>query len=197
MLLPTRCPVCEVTGPAPCARCRAELAPAPLLPLPPGLDRVTAAFAYDGAARELVARLKYRNGRAAVAFIASALAETVDGARVDVVTWAPTTDERRRVRGYDHAELLARAVARRLRLPARGLLRRAPGRPQTGRRAHERRADPPSFVAPRRPPTRVLLVDDVTTTGTTLTAGARALRAAGATSVVAVVAARTPPGRHG
>ena len=65
-----------------------------------------------------------------------------------VVSWAPTTPARRRARGFDQAEVLARAVARTTRLPCRGLLRRLPGPPQTGLPASERRRGP-RFVAVR------------------------------------------------
>ncbi|MFN2608714.1 MAG: phosphoribosyltransferase family protein [Acidimicrobiales bacterium] len=205
MLLPVTCPVCGARGAAPCAGCRSRLAPPPALPPPVGLDRCVAAVAYDGVGRELVARLKYRNDRAALPFLAAAVAAAAGGEGVDVVTWAPTTAARRRRRGFDQAELLARAVARRLGLPCSCLLRRRPParRPgggggaaaQTGRSAAERFAGP-AFAA-RRPMAgaRVLVVDDVVTTGATATAAGIALRAAGAVSVTLAVAARTPPGR--
>src|SRR2546430_850423 len=109
MLLPTRCPVCGAAGPAPCDACRAELRPARSLPLPVGVDRCAALLDYAGAGRELVARLKYRNARASVPFLADGMAALVDPATVDVVTWVPTTPARRRQRGFDHARLLARA----------------------------------------------------------------------------------------
>ena len=191
MLLGTRCPVCATPGPAPCEPCAAELRRAPSLPPPPGLDACSALLAYEGAGRELVARLKYRNARAALPSLAAAMAALVDARDGDGVTWAPTTPGRRRRRGFDQAELLARAVARRLGRPCRSLLDRRPGAPPTGRGAAERRAGP-AFVARRRAPARVLVVDDVTTTGATLTAAAMALRAAGAADVRALTAARTP-----
>jgi predicted amidophosphoribosyltransferase len=151
-----------------------------------------ALLAYDGAGRRLVARLKYANERAALRGLAAALAAAAPPG-ADAVTWAPTGATRRRERGFDQAELLARAVARRLRLPCRRLLRRDPGPPQTGRTRAERRTAPPVFT-PRRPaPGTVLLVDDVVTTGATAAAAARALRGAGATRVVLLAAARTPP----
>ena len=111
----------------------------------------------------------------------------------DVVTWAPTAPGRRRARGYDQAEVLARAVGRSLGVPVRGLLRRTDrAGPQTGRRRAERLARAPTFVATRRVPDRVVVVDDVVTTGATLQAAASALVAGGAHSVRAVAAAATP-----
>jgi predicted amidophosphoribosyltransferase len=165
--------------------------PAPALPPPPGVDACTAVLAYDGPARDVVARVKYRNHRSALAGLAAAMAASVT-APPDVVTWAPTTARRRRDRGFDHAELLARAVARHLRRPCRPLLDRRPGPPQTGRPLAERLAGP--RLEPRGPVSgRVLLVDDVVTSGATATAAALALRRAGATAVDVVAAARTPP----
>jgi len=169
------------------------LVAAPGVAPPPGLDAWYAPFAYEGVARELVARVKYRNARAAVPWLARCMAESAGGTDLDrlVVTWAPTTPVHRRARGFDPAELLARALARRLGLPARALLVRAPGPPQTGLSAAARRVGPRFTCTPRVPPS-VLVVDDVATTGATLLTAASALRAGGAGRVVAVTAARTP-----
>ncbi len=174
-----------------CAACVATLRSAPSLAAPAGLDSLVVAFAYEGVARELVARVKYRNARGAVAWLADAMLErgvTPDPA--DVVTWAPTTPQHRRARGFDHAELLARAVAPRLDAPARGLLTRLPGPPQTGARRVERAAGPRFRARPDATGRRVLLVDDVVTTGATLAAAAAALRRNGATGVRGLAAAR-------
>lgn len=198
LLLPGRCTVCERTGPSPCRACWATLRPAPPVLVPPaGVDACASLLRYEGAGRELLARLKYRNGRRVVPWLAGGMAALVaegpvDG--LDLVTWAPTSAARRRGRGFDQAEVLARAVARRLGgVPCRSLLRRA-GRsgPQTGRSGEERRRGP--TFHPRRDldGIRVLLVDDVVTSGATLTAAAHALRHAGAAHVSAVTAARTP-----
>ena len=192
MLLPVRCPGCGALGGAPCAGCASTLRPAPSLRVPPGVDSCLAVLAYEGVARHLVAKLKYRNHRDALGGLAAAMAALVlVPAAVDVVTWAPTTAARRRARGFDHAELLARAVAHRLHRPCHPLLVRHPGPPQTGRSRGERRAGP--VLSPRgRCPPSVLLVDDVVTTGATVSAAARALRSAGAARVSVVAAARTP-----
>ncbi|HEX9991703.1 MAG TPA: hypothetical protein VGB14_02120, partial [Acidimicrobiales bacterium] len=142
MLLPSTCPVCGAPGRAPCPSCAASLHRAPPLATPPGVDRVVALLAYEGVGRELVARTKYRNRRAALPWLAAAMAALVAGIDVDLVTWVPTTPARRRRRGFDQAELLARRVAARLRLPCRPLLHRLPGPAQTGLPLAARRGAP-------------------------------------------------------
>lgn len=174
--------------------------PAPALADPFGVDACLALLSYEGPGRELVARLKYRNHRGALPGLARAMAALVaDPGAVDVVTWAPTTAARRRQRGFDQAELLARATARHLRRPCRRLLVRLPGPAQTGRLLAERRGGPRFRARRRLPNSSVLIVDDVITSGATVAAAAGALRQAGAATVVALAAARTPrprPGLH-
>lgn len=195
VFIPTTCPVCGARGPAPCPECEAALRRAPPLPPPAGVDSCHALLAYDGAGRELVARLKYRNARSSLPYLAGGMARLAAGTPVDAVTWAPTTAARRRRRGFDQAELLARAVARRLGVPCRRLLTRPPGNPQTGQSLDARRRGP-TFHARGPSPPAVLLVDDVITSGATVSAAAGALRRAGAGEVHVVAAARTPARRR-
>lgn len=162
----------------------------------PGLDAVTSVLRFEGAGRDLLLALKYRNRRAVVALVASAMAGSVargsrDAAGADLVTWAPTSTARRRDRGFDQAELLARAVARHLGCPVRATLRRTSSRHQTGLDARQRHGGP-TFSVRRQVRGRVLLVDDVVTTGATLSAAAAVLRAAGAIDVIGVTAGATP-----
>ncbi len=194
-LFPMRCPGCGARAEPVCASCAATMRPPPPVAPPVGVDAWYAPFAYDGVARELVARVKYRRAHGAVAWLAAAMADSLTECAVDVVTWGPTTTARRRERGFDHAELLARAVARRLRVPVRALLTRAAGSTaQTGLSSADRRGGPSRFDARVRVPrATVLVVDDVATTGTTLRDAAIALRSRGAHRVVALTAARTPP----
>ena len=196
VLLPPTCPGCGHIGAAPCAACvDALVRPAPV-PVPDGLDRCVALLGYEGVGRELVARIKYRNHRAVLRWLAGGMATLVRRDEVDLVTWAPTTVGRRRSRGFDHAELLARHVAAELGLPLRVALRRRPGPAQTGRGLDERR-DGPSFVGLSDVIVgrRVLLVDDVVTTGATFAAAGRALRVAGASGVLGLAAAHPRRGR--
>lgn len=164
---------------------------APLLPVPAGLLTCGAVVAYDRDVRQAVVGLKNRDERARVGEWANRMAVLVPVVDDLVVTWAPTSDRRRRHRGFDQAELLARAVARRRQLPVARLLRRLPGGAQAGATALER-ATNPSFVARRGCRVPVLVIDDVATTGATLTAAAAALRRAGAPEVHGLVVARAP-----
>ena len=155
-----------------------------------------AVLAFTGSGRRLLLALKYGNAKPVVAALAGAMARRARRFDVDVVTWAPTSTARRRDRGYDQAEVLARAVAWRLGVPCRRLLTRVgeDARPQTGR-TREERLDGPRFAARGSRHVRartVLVVDDVVTTGATLRAAEAALKAAGAGAVHAVAAAATP-----
>lgn len=195
-VLPLVCAGCGRSDGPVCERCATTLAP-PLAAAPPaGVDCWTAAFAYTGVATSLVGGVKYRGAHAATAWLADVMCRTLLPPLPGVVTWAPTTSSRRRERGFDHAELLARRIAHRIHRPTRRLLTRVDGRAQTGLPASERRRGP-RFTARGRVPTSLLLVDDVATTGATLTGAAEALREGGAERIVAVTAARTSPPRSG
>lgn len=192
MLLLRMCAACGGPGPSPCLGCTDEMRAVGEMPPPDPLSGLWAAFAYAGAGRELLARLKYRNQRSCVRWLASAMVEALPAALVaDAVTWAPTSPQRRRSRGFDQAELLARALGREAALPVVGLLRRVDAAGQTGR-SRSQRSRAPVFVARRPPPAAVLVVDDVITTGATLQAAAKSLVGAGAEQVGAVVAGATP-----
>src|SRR5690348_4128332 len=128
LLFPPLCAGCGRNGAVVCDACASTLVAAPSMRAPAFVDDWVALFAYDGVARELAARVKYRNARAVLPWFASELAHAVErrwrATRIDAVTYAPTTNARRRARGFDHSQLLARRVARELQLPARALLRR-------------------------------------------------------------------------
>jgi ComF family protein len=195
MLLAARCPICRRPDGAPCRECIELFAPLGPVPPPPALHALHAAIAYEDAARPLITSLKYRNQRGVVSWLADAMVAVLPrDERPGVVTWAPTSPRRRRERGFDQSELLARAVARRLRSPVRPLLRRPrTAGHQTGRDAAARRAEVAAFRLRPGVGRSVLLVDDVVTTGATLDAAANALRDGGALRIVGLVGAATPP----
>ena len=92
---PARCPGCGRAAEPLCVACAGTLrAPPPHSP-PAGVDRWLALFAYDGVARELIARVKYRRTRATLPWLAERMAGLVslagEDTRLDLVTWAPTT----------------------------------------------------------------------------------------------------------
>jgi predicted amidophosphoribosyltransferase len=199
VLLPGRCPGCGARGEPVCDACAAALPGAPPGRAVPGVSWSVAVFAYEGVARELVARVKYRNERVAVKWLARQLAAhlAICPTPFDTITWVPGSAQRCATRGVDHGALLARAVARACGATATQLLRREPGPPQTGRPAVDRRAGPLLHASAHAAGRVVLVVDDVVTTGGTLAAAARALRAQGARDVIAATVARTPRPGYG
>ena len=201
MVFNSRCAGCRLRGATLCRTCRFALVARTASDAP---DGVVAACAYAGRVRDVLLGLKYQNRRAVGAHLGGVvvrrLVEALEpGAAdaIDVVTWAPTSAARRRQRGFDQAEVIARAVAARLGVPCRRLLERersAAAQTGLGRRD---RLDPerrPRFRAhPRHVAgATVLVIDDVVTTGATLAASAAALQAAGAARTFTAAVAATP-----
>ncbi len=109
---------------------------------------------------------------------------------VDLVVAVPTAPARVRQRGFDHAAVLARGVARALGIPTAPVLRTCGRTPDRGRGDHDGDL-PDGAIRPRGTcPPRVLLVDDVLTTGATVRSAVGALREAGAVQVHVGVLAR-------
>jgi ComF family protein len=176
-----------------CTRCARRLAAArPLLGHgPAGLDRAWSSASYESVARDLVAALKFRRLLSVADLMADRIqwlapAHMLSGTIVPV----PPAPSRLRRRGFDPAGELAGALAERLAIEPQSCLARSGGGRQVGRRRSERVGHPPRIRALATAPRSVILVDDVLTTGATLTACARALRSAGAVRVVAVTFAR-------
>jgi predicted amidophosphoribosyltransferase len=196
MMFQIRCAGCDAPGAAVCTTCRfALLGPRPR----PGTHGVHAALPFTGRARRVVLGLKYRNRRQVARHLAGLVVNAVvvngDHRDLDLVTWAPTSSERRRSRGFDQGELVARHVARQLGVPCRRLLvRSGPAVSQTGRSRVERLNGPEFVARPGLDGRRVIVVDDVVTTGATMRAAAAALRHAGADEPRLYAIASTPAG---
>ncbi len=187
-LMPQQCFSClaDSPGAAVCAKCR------PGIPL----DHVWVVCPYRGGARQLVRRMKIDCQRQACWLIARAMHETAPvlspGA---VVTSVPTAPARIRERGIDHGGLIARKFARLRGLPYQQLLIRQGRAKQAGASRAVRAQQIKGAYQPKpginMGSTHILLIDDVTTTGATLTEVAKVLHQAGAQTVDALVFAQT------
>lgn len=192
------CPRCALpTGGSPCRRCR-ELGDDP----GPGWGgrlpaRAWAVGLYEGSLKEILHAFKLRGNDLLASPLAALLAEAAGrhgiASRLDAVAAVPSTSERNRRRGFDPAPLLADELSRRLGLRrTRRLVRVRPSPPQSSLPAAARRANASgAFAARGVAGLRLLLVDDILTTGSTVFAATGALLDAGAAGVEALVVART------
>ncbi|MBW3658184.1 MAG: hypothetical protein KY457_06070 [Actinobacteria bacterium] len=163
------------------------------------MGRSIAAFVYEGPVADAVVGAKAGGGWAAWPPLGEALAATLVAAGVtgDLVVPVPTDPRRRRLRGVDHTDVLAGAVATVLAVPTVPALHVRAGRTDQAEQPVAVRRDVAldAFRPARRlPPVRALLVDDVLTSGGTSWSAAAALRRAGAREVTVAVVARA--GRH-
>jgi ComF family protein len=173
----------------------------------PPFVRATAYGSYESGLRELIHLLKYEQVRPAANVLGRMLAEAIEdlfpsfGDAPVLVVPVPLHRDKLRQRGFNQAELIARAALKlgpvrdRLLLNGAVLARRRPTQSQTGLTRHQRRENlrgafevaDPGTVAGRE----VLLIDDVFTTGTTVSECARILRRSGASKVWVATVART------
>lgn len=197
LFFPERCAACGRPGALFCGACRRELRPYPPDETTAGLEAMTVAWLYERPVRRAVHALKYRRKRRVAGALADALADALATPPVgDALVPVPLHAGRLAERGFNQSEELARRLAARWRLPMRadGLARARDTGHQAGLSRRERLGNVVgAFVwrASEPPPARVILVDDVLTTGATLAACADALRAAGAREVRAVALARS------
>ncbi|GAA4570670.1 ComF family protein [Planotetraspora kaengkrachanensis] len=216
LILPARCAGCGAAGSMACRSCAAELVRAPAArppsPAPPGLPECWSATGYDGAARRMVLAYKER-GRtalapvlgASLAAVAVAALEAVGGRRVPLVLVpVPSARAASRRRGHDPVRALASAAAVRLHelglhatsAPVLRQGRRVADQAGLGSAERARNLSGAYGVVDGGPDlvghARVVLVDDVVTTGATLAEAARALGAAGIPAALAITVAATP-----
>lgn len=204
LLFPPKCPFCGhiLDEPGICADCRRNL------PWTQGEEqertlhgnvRCASPLFYEDHARNGILRLKFQGASGAAGclgeLIAACAAEHFSS-EFDAVTWVPVSKRRLRQRGYDQARLLAEGACRCWGVKPKSLLRKVTdNHAQSGmQEASARRANvlgvyqaDAGLVVGQR----LLLVDDVVTTGSTLEECVRTLKDAGAADVVCVTLART------
>ncbi|CAN5792608.1 ComF family protein [soil metagenome] len=209
LLLPPVCPGCRREGEVLCAACRSHLerrlgepAGVPIglaNALPRGLVQSEWCAAFSGPARAALLALKYDGERRLAEPLGELLARrwSQAGAGGDTLVPVPIHPERRRERGFDQAELLAQVAGRHLRLPVVPALMRRQRTAAQHSLGRAERADNVGGAFAVRPGMSkdvggrwLVLVDDVATTGATLSGCAAALHAAGALAVSAITLAR-------
>ncbi len=178
-----------------CPTCGKALKAMRLSPFDAGEDNIRSVYRYDGVAKQLVLLLKEDGLADAATVLAEGMAEALRTMALPsdtVLTWVTMPETRRRKRWIDHGRRLCEEVALRTGLPARQLLSRR-GNLHTQRglnRAARLRNLSGSILCKERVTTPVVVIDDVLTTGATVSACADALRAAGVPSMYAVTATK-------
>ena len=161
-----------------------------------GFDAVYCFGSHEGTLRTLIHLLKYEGVEPVAPLLADYIAQVVPREELyDAVVPMPLHWVRRWSRGFNQAERIAKELARRWNVPMTNAVRRVKSTaPQAGLTNAERRMNVRAAFAPQHKGSlagkRVLLVDDVLTTGATASACARALKKAGAVHVALAVAAR-------
>jgi ComF family protein len=182
LFVPQRCIGCGQPNESACRECLGQLIRIVRRDIP-GLDKCVAAHTYEGWLRR--ALLRYKSGdSSAVLSLQTVLVPLLDSVGVGSLVPIPSTQQKIRDRGFDTVMTIARRLPRRVnpvlefaRLPS----------DQVGLSALGRRKNMSGVFRAHSPvEASVVLIDDVVTTGATLSEAARALRLAGATQIVAI-----------
>ena len=202
-LFPARCLLCDRVIPAGelfCRDCEKKLPKRPFtrkLALPgAGAEgfSVYSSMSYEGGFRKSIHRLKFRGQKSIAKPMGRLLAESIRDRDLsfDAVTWVPMTEKKRRERGYDQSELLARAAAKELKLPCLPLLQKVrENKTQHELSGRQRQQNVKGVYRAEKGAEgkALLLIDDIVTTGATIGECAKLLYAAGAKRATGLCAA--------
>jgi ComF family protein len=213
VIAPHQCMVCEEEGKLICAWCLPEAAP----PIPSRcywckeqtsesevcvkcrrfspLRHVWVRTEYKHVAKRLIYKLKFNHTPAATEPIVKLISESLPWfSNETIVVHIPTATSRRRQRGYDHAQLIAKGLSQDRALRHSSLLARAGQTRQVGSKRTTRLSQLKDAFRAQKPymlkGAHILLVDDIVTTGSTIETAAKTLKAAGAKRIDAVVFAQ-------
>lgn len=186
--VPTRKPACFwcnslTNNGKTCTRCRRKVS----------LTGAIIPFRYDDVIRELIYALKYDGNREVARLFSTHLSSGIPSISFDIVSFVPTTGTSQRKRGYNQAQLIAREVSRITQLPLTNTLLRREHIDQIGlNRAQRLDAVKNNFIATSHnfDNQRILLIDDVITTGATIDECANTLKRSGAKQVWALAIAK-------
>ena len=209
LFFPPHCPFCNRTVerevPAPCPKCESAdfwLKPQQVLRTGDHFSRCVSVGWYTGELRQSVLRFKFNDQPEYAKAYAPLLAKTIRAylpGSYDVITWMPVSAKTLQKRGYDQAGRLAEETAAVLNAPVLPLLEKvrdteAQSSLEDGSKRWSNVAGVYSVPHPEQVSgKRVLLIDDIITSGATLEEGAKTLLSAGAAQVVAATFCRTPP----
>lgn len=159
-------------------------------------DEARSAVSYDGNAKDIVRRFKYGNARYLARFMARYMLDVmlVTDWSADCITFVPMHKARHKKRGYNQAELLARAVAEWVDIPCEPLLLKVKNTENQARLSRDARLEnlKDAFAVDGNVPKHIILIDDVMTTGSTASECARMLKKAGASVVYLLTFASVP-----
>lgn len=206
LLFPPRCPFCRAilkdSEKLLCGKCRKTLPWTPEAGQKQTLRHVELCVSplyYDGDVRRSLLRYKFGGMRCYAPGYARLMGDCIlaAGLDFDLISWVPLGRKRLKKRGYDQARLLAQALSSSLGKPCPQLLvKTADNPPQSGTGSAEKRRANVSGVYRIADPLlvrdqRILIVDDIVTTGSTISECARVMKAAGAKTVYAATLARS------
>ncbi len=212
LFTPDECMICDAEGLILCEACRAS----EILPLGSScyrcgaltrdfstcksclrhspLARVWVASVYEEASRRIIHELKFEARRGAITSVAEQMLRCLPLLDGHIITFLPTASDHLRSRGFDQTKLIARYIGQRCNLPVYPLLYRNLKSHQVGASRSERINQIKNAFSSRSEHlirgSKILLVDDVMTTGASMEEAARQLRKAGAREVSGVVFAR-------
>lgn len=204
-IFPTKCAFChrlmDSREQLVCPRCRKSLpyargaAAEQKLPY---IDKCVSPFYYDGSVRDSLLRYKFGGLSFYCEVYADFLLNTIDERAVscDIITWVPLSRKRLRKRGYDQARLLAESTAKKMGVRCVRLLektRNVKAQSLTGSAEARRKNIAGAYAAASAElirGKRILIFDDIVTTGSTLAECAKVLKSCGAASVTAAAVAR-------
>lgn len=205
ILFPERCPYCgDVIKPLDiaCEDCKEEMPSDKIITQIAGIYEVLSPFPYDGKYKDAILKIKFGKRKQFAPQLADIMAESLkkykDVSQFDVITFVPLHKDTLKERGFNQSELLAGYLSEKLNIPCEALLKKTKkNKPQHKLLACERKKNvegvfgctDKKLIKKRR----ILLVDDIVTTGLTLSECIKVLKSNGAEEIFCITFAKSQP----